>query len=178
MQFTRIPAGPYSTAAVWVSEMMPALVAAYSPHVTKPRTAVIEERLTIAPPRFILAAASLMPNWQPRICTRQNRSDLATSASASMWPDAIPALLTMMSRPPNRLTASSHRAAICFGSPTSVFLNSHPHAAACSLTSWISATSTFAPAARRRCATAAPIPEPPPVTMADLPLSLNMFFST
>src|SRR3546814_4571151 len=43
MQFTRMPEGPYSTAAVCVSEMMPAFVAAYSPHCTQPRMAVIEE---------------------------------------------------------------------------------------------------------------------------------------
>src|SRR3546814_4632254 len=61
MQFTRMPEGPYSTAAVCVSEMMPAFVAAYSPHCTKPRMAVIEEMFTIVPPAVIRAAASLMP---------------------------------------------------------------------------------------------------------------------
>ncbi len=80
----------------------------------------------------------------------------------------MPALLTRMSMPPNRPRVAWNIAAISSSLETSTSMKSRS-----SGPGRRSATMTRAPALRKRCVMALPMPEEPPVTMAHFPMREN-----
>src|SRR6266404_4830805 len=113
--------------------------------------------------------------------TRQTRSKSASDVVSMVPTWAMPALLTRMDSGPAPDSAASKAAFTSAASETSQRIaTALPPAArmasavarACS--SWISRTATRAPCLANSWQMAWPMPEPPPVTMAVLPLRSNM----
>ncbi len=105
------------------------------------------------------------------------KSDRSSSRNRGCWAPEMPALLNMISRPPNSATAKSTNACVSSRRATSVRLKRavapSPATSSWPVSSLISAATTLAPSATNNWAVARPIPLPAPVITATFPFRLS-----
>src|SRR5205809_1479814 len=192
---TRISCGAYSRARLLVSEMTPALAAAYAGSLGEATSPAIEAMLTMAPPPHAFSAASpaaVVTNVVLRFCERYSSHcapDMAPlprlpraarGTLGSLAPRPTPALFTRMSSLPNRSTTDRTAFAVSASMATSHATASPGTASAAAVFSASapsrSRTATCAPCEASTRAMPAPMPRAPPVTMAVFPVSINLSF--
>src|ERR1700677_2766900 len=172
--FTRIPWGPYS-AAIWrVSPTIPALAAVYAACLAMPTIAKPEAMLRMLPRR--LRNSGKASRHRRNVAERLALIQYSKSSSEVSWADfelPTPAMLASTSRPPNLATQASMRSADAPFAATSQKCGCQRSAAGGSfarVSGLRSTAKTDAPSLKKRSATARPMPEAAPVTMATLPL--------
>ena len=134
----------------------------------------LETRTIEPPPRSISGGiAALASRNAPVRFTSSVRCQRSSSTSAAAPPNPRPAFATTTSSPPNASTAVATAARTCPSSAVSPATARPPVSAATSSSGSgrRPVTTTFAPSRANMRAVAAPIPVPPPLTIATLPSS-------
>ena len=176
---TRMPRGPSSRAATWVSIDNPAFAAQYALIPIAGWRAFSEVSDTTDPPSPRWWPACLSTRNPPVRHTSTTERNCSASRSVIIPKPLKPAQFTTTSRRPSRAATPSNRAATLASSVTSTAAEACPSSAArCAARSVLrSAIVTRAPSAASSCAVAQPIPEAPPTTTATravTPLGLLM----
>ena len=131
------------------------------------------------PPSLIMSRApACVQRNVPFTLTSYIAASVSSGVSSRYFCAPTPAVLIRMPAGPNALRASANIASTCSGRrmsawqatalpPAATILSRTP----CAPASSTSATTTAAPSAASRAAVAAPMPFPPPVTTATLPVN-------
>src|SRR5205085_2329246 len=178
---TRIPTLAYSSAAVSVNPTTPCLLALYAPEpLQEPTNPIMEAVLTIVPlPCLSIWIISyFIHNHTPLRLMARTRSQVSSehSCKGARGREPIPALLWAQSKRPYVSTVVLIMASTSTALETSTWtkIASPPFSViiwtvCCPPSSFMSATTSFAPSRANIRAVARPIPEAPPVTNATFP---------